>query len=243
MINNISYVTFVNQNLILWAIILGILFITMFFVIDYCVKVTGISISSMATRLSVLFPIVLSLAIDPVDIVTIRKIVGFIIVLAAITLISLRDKNDKNRKISFLIPFFTFIGMGLVDSVVKYSQEFYIKDTHVAFFSTLVFIIAAIIGFLILTLKQINPIKNKGSVFLGIILGIFNFGSLFFIIKVLNQGSTGLFRLDGSRIYAINHISIIVISVLIGLIFFKEYLSKANIIGIMLSIIGVYLIF
>ncbi|RLD97063.1 MAG: hypothetical protein DRJ13_12840 [Bacteroidetes bacterium] len=49
------------------SIIIGILFILMFFLVAYSTRKAGITVTTVASKMSVIFPIVFSLIIDPSD--------------------------------------------------------------------------------------------------------------------------------------------------------------------------------
>jgi len=100
------------------------------------------------------------------------------------------------------------------------------------------FIIASISGILILSGKSFkgrNPLKLK-SVFWGVIFGIPNFFSLVFFLKALNDP-----ELSSSIVFPLVSMGVIVSSSIIGMILFKEKLSKNNWIGILLSICAIYI--
>jgi len=76
----------------------------------------------------------------------------------------------------------------------------------------------------------------------GIALGISNYGSLYFIIRALNHQTNNGNTFDGSIVFGINNLGVIALSVLIGLLFFKEKLLKINWIGIIISFIAIYIL-
>jgi uncharacterized membrane protein len=77
---------------------------------------------------------------------------------------------------------------------------------------------------------------HSRHVIAGIVLGIPNFGSIYFILKMLEQGW------EGSVFFPINNVGVILLSTAVALIIFKEQLSRLNIIGIVLAILGIVLI-
>jgi uncharacterized membrane protein len=71
----------------------------------------------------------------------------------------------------------------------------------------------------------------------GILLGIVNYFGVLFFIKALG---TNIF--DSSIIFGINNIGIVILSVLLGLLLFKEKLSSINLIGVFISIIAIFML-
>ena len=79
---------------------------------------------------------------------------------------------------------------------------------------------------------------NEKDLVGGIVLGLFNFSSLYFFILAL--GHSGI---DSSLVFGINGISIVLLSVFTGLILFKEKLSPLNWGGIIIAILTLILLF
>ena len=68
-------------------------------------------------------------------------------------------------------------------------------------------------------------------------LGIPNFLSFYFLLKALAYfGSSGAF------VYPLYNLGVILLSAIIGLLVFKERLSKLNIVGILLAITAITLL-
>jgi drug/metabolite transporter (DMT)-like permease len=139
----------------------------------------------------------------------------------------------------FIFPFSLFVGMGIVDSLVKYNQEEHLKHTGALESSAVVFTIAFIFGLMVQSLgKNKSILKIKAETFLyGIALGLANFGSLYFMILALNSNFT-----DSSVIFAVNNLSIITLSAISGKLFFKEKLSKLNWAGVLSSLLAIVLL-
>jgi multidrug transporter EmrE-like cation transporter len=217
------------------SIIIGILFITMFYLIGLSTQKAGITITSISTKMSVIFPMLFSIIYYQENIYAI-KIVGMILALVSIFLSTIQDKTDGTPTKSLLFPLVLFFGMGIVDSTVKFNQEEYLLNTGVIESTTVIFAVSAIIGLFIqftFNIKKIKKLKIS-TIILGVILGLSNFGSLYFLILALNSNF-----LDSSVIFAVNNTAIILISVLIGRFFFEEKLSKLNWLGVAISIIAI----
>ena len=107
-----------------------------------------------------------------------------------------------------------------------------------SFFSATTFLIAGIGIILSIAFKKTFGFKNDiRTIIAGIILGIVNYSSIYFLLRALNNES-----LESSSIFTINNVAIVMITSLIGLLFYKESLSKRNWFGISLAIISIILI-
>ena len=71
----------------------------------------------------------------------------------------------------------------------------------------------------------------------GIVLGIPNYYSMEFLLKALQTEG-----LESSTLFTINNVSIVILTTVFALVFFKEKLIKKNWIGIGLAVISILLV-
>jgi len=152
------------------------------------------------------------------------------------------EREHPERGIIF-IPLLLFAGMGLVDSLVKLAQHQYVSDEETALFSAILFLNAFISGILAaIFYRKHNRYFLKGKVWgWGLLLGSVNFGSIYFLVRALHYTSPSGMHMDSSVIFGANNISIVALSVLIGLLVFKEKLKLINWIGVVLSALALLL--
>jgi drug/metabolite transporter (DMT)-like permease len=228
------------------ALIIGVLFILMFFVVGLSTKHAGLTVTTLASKMSLIFPVMFSIFIDPMDKFTPVKTMAFILTFIAIALTVYKKPEKKfNRNVQIFLPVVLFLGMGLVDSVVKFAQQFHVSSEKSAIFSTMVFFVAFITGIVILLFKKNSYAQmfNIKNVLPGIVLGLFNYGSIFFIIKALNHQSFPQTQwLDSSIIFGLNNTGIVLLNTFIGYFYFKEHLLKMNWLGITLSLVVIYIL-
>jgi len=225
------------------SIIIGIMFILMFFLVAFSTRKAGISVTTVASKMSVIFPIVFSLIIDSSDQLSMMKSMAVLIALGGVVLTVYKpDRGATDRGVIF-IPLLLFVGMGLVDSLVKLAQQQYVSDEETALFSAILFLNAFIAGVLAAFFyKKDRRYFLKGKVWAwGLLLGSVNFGSIYFLVRALNYSSPSGKHMDSSVIFGANNISIVALSVLVGLLVFKEKLKLINWIGIVLSALALLL--
>lgn len=227
-----------------FSIIIGILFIMMFVVIAKSSQVVGIAITTISNKMSVIIPIVVSIMIDPKDLLTNYKATGIILAILAVFLSVYRKRKIEFDPRNIYLPIILFLGMGLVDSFVKYAQQYYVADDVLPVFTVILFAMAAIAGIVTKLLRRTSfkELIQPNTIMWGIALGISNYGSLYFLIKALNYKDVLGDSLDGSIVFGINNLGIIALSVIIGLIVFKEKFLKINWVGIFLSLIAIYIL-
>lgn len=228
------------------SMLIGILFILMFFLLAYSTQKAGISVTTVASKMSVIFPILFSMLIDRSDQLTLVKgaAIIFTLVGVAFTVYNPADSLKKVRAAVY-IPIILFVGMGIVDSLVKHAQHNFVSDSDTALFSAVLFLNAFMAGIAVLVLSpQYMPSFVKPSIWgWGLLLGSLNFGSIFFMVRALNYISPEGKIIDSSVIFGVNNISIVALSVLVGLLVFREKLKPLNWVGILLSALALILFF
>lgn len=222
-----------------FALILGGLFIVVFNLMALTTQRSGLSVVSVATKMSVVIPIIFGLAYYKESLDTF-KIIGIILALAALYLASLKTKDGIKIKPSNLIfPILVFLGSGIIDTSIKYLEGEFIAENDIPIFSAVIYTVSAIIGFGILIFQAL---KGKFQFHLkniigGIALGIPNYFSIYFLVQAFRSGI-----LDSSGIFAINNVAIVMVSTVLGIILFKEKLLSKNWIGIGLAVLSIILI-
>ncbi len=234
---NVSVESIINSNWLMQSMIIGVLFIAMFFIIGLSSQKAGISITTVASKMSVVIPMLFAIVAFNENL-GIIKVLGILLALAALSL-SVYKKTDKKSEfkvIIILLPLILFIGMGIVDSTVIYSKEVYVDDSLASIFSATAFAFAFLTGiiFSFFNSKIYKKFLIRKVWAYGVILGLCNFGSFYFMIRALNSG---IFQ--NSVVYGIINIGIVTLSVLAGTLFFNEKLSIINKIGIVLSIFAI----
>lgn len=227
----------------LWvAVTLGFLFISIFNMIAITTKKMGVSVASVANKMSVIIPVAAAIYMYD-ESLTAVKVFGIILALMAVYLTSQKkgdDASDKPSVISYLfLPVIVFVGSGLIDLLINYAQKKYLAGQAPDLFISSAFTIAGSTGVL-MVLYQVFVMKRKftgKSIVAGIILGIPNYMSIYFLMKTLETSS-----LQSSVIFPVVNIGIVLFSVSCARIFFKERLSKINVLGIVISLLAIALV-
>ncbi len=239
------HITELTGGTIVTALLIGVMFIIMFYVISLSTHVAGISITTVASKMSVIFPIIFSLLIEQNDRLTSYKAAGIGLSFIAVLLTIWNTRTSEVSGLSRMgLPILLFVGMGIVDSVVKYAQFNFVTDKVSLGFTGILFATSAIIGLIVLMVKKngFKDIINYRTIATGIILGIANFGSIYFLIRALNIRNISDHFFESSEIFAVNNTGIVSVSVITGLLLFKERLTPVNWSGILLAILAIYLL-
>ena len=226
----------INSDWLFHAIIIGTLFIVVFNFYALGTQKVGIAITAVANKMSLIIPVSAAIVLYG-DSFTFLKGVAFILALSGLYLSSTkRGKLSFKRKYLGLI-ILVFLGQGIADAIFNDFAQKFASERGYLFF-TVLFFTASISGIIIYSIKSIksrNPLQLK-SVFWGVLFGIPNFFSLLFFLRAL-----GTPNLNSSIVFTLVSIGVVVSSSLIGILLFKEKLSKTNWIGISLSICAIYI--
>jgi len=225
------------------SMLIGVMFILMFFLIAFSSQKAGISVTTVASKMSVVFPIAFSMILDSSDHLTLIKALAIAVAFGGVLLTIYKPEKGKLDRAVVYIPLLLFVGMGVVDSLVKLAQHRHVMDADTALFSAILFLNAFLTGLLaMLFYRKDNKQFARGTTwFWGLLLGTVNFGSIFFLVRTLNYESAAGRSMDGSVVFGANNISIVALSVLAGFLVFREKLSALNWVGIVLSALALLL--
>lgn len=220
-----------------FAVFMGFLFISIFNFIGYSTRRFGITTTSVANKLSLVIPVIFSVILYN-EKLTVVNIIGILLAFPAVYF-STRVQEDKHAT-NIVMPALLFLASGMLDALMKYAEHTYLENRQVqAIFPIHIFSTAAILG---ITLVGVQVALGKTklqwrNVIAGIVLGIPNFFSIYYLIRLLNSD-----WLESSAAIPVNNIGIVVASALVAILFFKEPFTKWRAVGIALSILAIILI-
>lgn len=229
----------VHQKLWFWGtLVLGSLFILVFNLMAATAQRVGVSVASVATKMSLVIPVLFGVlvyneALGPL------KILGIVLALAAVYFASAKGKSISVEKSSLILPVLVFLGSGIIDTSIKYIQEVYIKEEDYPIFSAIVFGSAALVGLLFILFKSMKSSVriNFRDALGGVALGVPNYFSIYFLLKALENDT-----LNSSSVFTINNVAIVMLSTLLGILLFKEKISLKNWGGIALAVVSIILV-
>ena len=233
---NISEI--INSNWFYGAIGLGFLFISVFNLMALTAQKNGLSVASVASKMSVIIPVIFGVYVYN-ESAGFQKVIGIILALVAVYLASVKSKTTINFKKNLALPLLVFIGSGIIDTSIKYLETKYVPENGIPIFSATIFSFALTIGILMVIYKIIRKQFqfDPKSIIGGIVLGIVNYYSIFSLLKALNTEGN-----ESSTLFTINNVGIVMLSTLVGLLVFKEHISRKNWIGIGLAIVSIILV-
>ncbi|MEN8789024.1 MAG: EamA family transporter [Flavobacteriaceae bacterium] len=220
------------------SLMLGILFIMIFNLMARTSQQLGVSVASVATKMSLVIPVVLGIWLYNESLGLI-KIIGILMALTAVYFSSVKKSNLEVRANNWYLPFFVFLGSGIIDGSIKYLQEYHVSKEDFPIFSSSVFAAAALSGILYISIRGIR-VRNKWKfrdLAGGVALGVPNFFSIYFLLRALQSS-----QMNSASVFTINNVAIVMLSTLLGIALFQEKLSPKNWTGIAMAVISIILV-
>lgn len=220
--------------ILIHSAILGFLFIANFLIYSKSIDKNGMGISIAAMRMSLVFPILLSLFIYNEQF-TVGLIIG--ILLSFISLILLVPSIKKSRSVQLkfaILPVLLFFISGITDSGLKiFEREFSMLFDESQFLASL-FFFAFLTGTIILFIRKQLTFTWKEWAY-GTVLGVVNLYSSYFILMALKD-------IPGSVVFPLTNLSIVFVGTFIGVIFWKDRPDNRQWIGLALASISIFLL-
>ena len=219
---------------------LGTIFIVTFNLVAATVQIFSITVATLVQKMSVILVVIFSVAYYHEEL-NLLRVAGLIIGIGSIFLISGRPKKSVTNHKSwflFVLPILVFILGGCIDSTFVHMGKLNLSLGQEDAFTSYLFGTAGILGFMYLLFLML--IKGKRyttkDIWGGIALGIPNYFTVYCIQKMMTTG------LDGSVIFPIHNIGILLLSALISKLIFSEEFTKMKLVGILLATAAIVLL-
>lgn len=240
----------------LFAAIQGILFVTGFTIMDYSIWRSGVALTTISARASLIIPVIMGWMLLSQPAPKWVPVALIIISMALIVLtndiqrhdgVKVSDKSDEQRRrraIILLIAVFTCYGVS--DFNMKLSQNSVQTSlapgqdagSHLDALMGMIFLSATIVSIVPIILKdkqKKQPFSYK-SVIGGLALGLVNIFCTSCSLRALSVLSTDIY-------FPLYNIGIVMVATLAGVAFFKEKIKWPQYIGIALAIVAIILFF
>ena len=221
------------------SLIVGILFIIVFYLTTLTAQKNGVSVATIASKMSVVIPALSGVLLyaEPFNFL---KLAGLTLALFSVYLTGRAKQETNEAKHTLLLPVLVFLGCGIVDTSLKYTQTTFFTNENSQLFAGSFYGCAGLCGLLILVykfffLKQTLELK---SVVAGILLGLCNYPSLHFLFLALKYPGA-----DSGKIFTIINVGIVICSVLVSKFLFEEKIRFAKFAGIIIAICAIIILY
>lgn len=224
------------------ALLQGVLFITLFFLIGTASQKIGVAYTGMITRVSVVIPTLVSFFAFG-DRLTAAGWAGVALALVAIVLLHLKyfDKNSAFMQVplGFLLSYsvILFFGTGLTDSIFKIFDHEHGGVLPENIFTIALFGVAGVLGVLAAAYRIAAGQTSFAfrNIIAGAALGVPNYFSILFLLKALKY-------IPGTVFYPFNNIGIMLALSVIGAAYYRERYKRASWAGLALACLAIFLI-
>jgi drug/metabolite transporter (DMT)-like permease len=234
---SLSVVDIPKQPWFIGAFILGFLFISVFNIMGITAQRNGLSVASVAGKMSVVIPIIFGIIVynEGVGLV---KIIGILMALIAVYLSSAKSDTNPVKFKNLLFPLLLFIGSGVLDTGLKYAETTSVSEGEEPLFLATIFGCAFVLGSFVVITQMINGKFqfHWKNILGGIVLGVPNYYSMEFLLKAFKTD------IESSTLFTINNVGIVILTTVFALLFFKEKLIKKNWVGILLAVVSILLV-
>jgi drug/metabolite transporter (DMT)-like permease len=227
-----------NSSWLYAAALLGVIFVTTFYLMARTTQVRGVAVATVASKMSLAIPVIFSLFVFKIGTNSIDNwnYIGIALAFIAIYMVTKKSNSVDSVGIKALgLPLLVFLMGGVIDTGLNYVNLNFLVPELESIFPIFIFGFAFSTGIIIAAIQKTKPrIKDIVG---GIYLGIPNYFSIYFQLKALSAYDN-----NGALVYPSLNIGIIIFSTLAAIIFYKEKLSKINWLGIFLSVLVIFLL-
>lgn len=244
---NQAFTLDLSQNWTWYCLALGFGFIITFMLSGITTQRVGMTATSLANNVSLVIPVLASLFLFSGDIVfdTINYL-GLFLALVALVLVSIKKEAAVSTDLKAvginggLLLLAVFLMYGVTNTAINFLNLKFIPNPEQTISVTLVMVLGAVIAgqilFFYTLFKQKQRFELK-TLIASVTLGVPNFLSFYLLILALTAyGNSGAF------VYPIYNIGVILLSSVVGIIFFKERLSRLNYAGLGVAVLAITLI-
>ena len=228
-----------NTSWVPFVIICAFMFIGLFLIMGKSSQLNGVASTSVAVKMSMAVSLLLMI-ISYGESINTLKITGIALAFIGVYLVSSTKGTKLSSSHKWMLTVL-FIASGGFDFLLNYIQNNHLTDLSPALFSAIGLGLAGAIGLALLLVQALRgkvefELKNIAG---GIVLGIPNFFSIYLLL--LSYKTTGW---TDSTVLAITNVSVVLLSAMMGFVFFKEKATRIKLLGLLtavLAIVALYL--
>jgi drug/metabolite transporter (DMT)-like permease len=221
------------------AMLQGFILAVNFYLLAYTAQRAGVSVAVLASRLSVAIPAILAFLLYG-DSFNAVKTVGLAAALSSLYLCTAtgQDFGVTRAWLRRLLPILVFFMFGCHFTLLKFTQARYLDVSSYHVYVTTSFFFAFVTSVAIGLAKILTRVGvRSGDLIAGGVLGLINYGAIYFLVKVLS-----LEGWQSSQLFPIYSVGVVSVSSLLAMILFKERLSRWKTFGLVVGLMAVALL-
>lgn len=225
-----------------YGIFLGTAFYISMYLYSISTRHLGVGVTTLIAQMSLILPTIASVIIFGEQLTTQSTVAIGLILIGLYFILYNKIKNGEERNFSiwliFVLPLLVFIFSGSTDIALKVAQSNFIHNANDnGCFIATVYVTSLTISLIVyLSSNKIKSIKlTPKTVIWGCVMGIFSTLNSMSILKALAV-------LPASTIFPIVNTGVVVLSVLVGILAFREHYTTRKIIGIVIALVAILLL-
>jgi drug/metabolite transporter (DMT)-like permease len=228
-----------SQPWFLLAMLQGFILAVNFYLLAYTAQRAGVSVAVLASRLSVAIPAILAFLLYG-DSFNAVKTVGLAAALSSLYLCTATAQDFGVTRVWLrrLLPILVFFMFGCHFTLLKFTQARYLDSSSYHLYVTTSFFFAFVTSVAIGLARIPTRVGvRSGDLIAGGVLGLINYGAIYFLVKVLS-----LEGWQSSQLFPIYSVGVVSVSSLLAMILFKERLSRLKTFGLVVGLMAVALL-
>lgn len=224
------------------SIVIGFVFMITFILFANTIQNFGVVLGSIFQKMSLIAPTIFAILVYS-ESAGLIKILGILLAIISIIVISMNKNKGKveaqpMNKWLWIFPISTFLGSCFIDISLFYVNKTGLASSLDIDFIATLFFFAGSFG---IVLVIYDYFKNGTTyrwkdIIAGFGLGIPNFFSIYLLLKVLANG------MDASVVFPINNVGILLVSAVLGVLFFHEKFNRQKLIGFSMAVIAIIMV-
>jgi drug/metabolite transporter (DMT)-like permease len=217
-------------------LLLGVIFISGFTITAKAIQQSGITLTTMMQKMSILVSVTVSVMLfhEPFGG---WQILGLCFAVGAIIAIN-QQAEDQPKHGSYLYLAIVLLSSAAIEVILLFVERNNIVQGQHHLFTSYGFGVAAVVGWIIVAYQWISRRERmtRQDWIGGLLLGLPNFLTIYFLLLMLNQGW------NGSVLFPVLNVTVLALITLTAWLVFKEKLRPVNWLGIVLAVGAILLI-
>ena len=221
------------------AVLLGSTFVGAFVLMARSTALTGVTLTTVASRVSLVIPVVCSFLLFPEGDAPRWWAVAVILAAMVMMFVPSGEKRRQQRlqRASLLLyPLGVWVLFGVNNFGLKWAQSVLIAPQESAAFSAIIFLFAVMFAVVALMVRRSKKGFEWGALVGGVTLGVANFFVTWGMLR-------GLAEVPASIFFPTYHTTIVALVAVVGTVAFKERLSKVQWLGVAVAVLGIVMFF
>lgn len=234
-----------HETWVPWALALGIFFYLGMIFLSFSTKISGVAVSTVASRASMIIPITVCFlfivgSAQPKWVAIAVVLVG----LALTVYVKGKGGSSENGLLKAVAPLTVFVCFGITNSGMKLLQNHIASSNNglndnvvnqkLSMLSAIIFMSALIVGTIVYfcgSKASRKPFKI-GNLVGGVCLGTVNYFCTYTLMIAMKS-------IDSSLLFPFHNVGIVAIGTLVGWLCFKEKLSLKQILGMIIAVAAI----